>query len=61
MKMHQGVYDTHPETATEFPRGPVIEMDDGKCIFFDLYMEKEAELCLQALSANQLAEQGLPK
>lgn len=49
MKMHPGVYDTNPETASEFPHGPVIELDDGKCIYFDLFMEKEAERCLSAL------------
>ena len=51
MKIHLGVYDTNPETASEFPHGPVIEMNDGKCIYFDLYMEKEAEACFRALSA----------
>lgn len=50
MKIHRGVYDTNPETASEFPHGPIIEMDDGKQIYFDLFMEEEAELCLQALS-----------
>ena len=50
MKMHPGVYDTHPETASEFPHGPVIEMDNGKCIYFDLFMEKEAEACFEVLS-----------
>lgn len=52
MKLQPGVYDTNPETASEFPHGPVIEMDDGKRIYFDLFMEKEAETCMAALQRN---------
>lgn len=50
MKIHPGVYDTNPETASEFPHGPVIEMPDGKRIYFDVWMEKEADACFAALS-----------
>lgn len=54
MKHHPGVYDTSPE-ANEFPHGPVIEMDNGKCIYFDLYMEEESSVCFKALSALEKA------
>lgn len=52
MRINPGIYDTNPDTASEFPHGPVIEMDDGRCIFFDLYMEHEADLCFAALKAH---------
>ena len=52
MKIHPGVYDTNPNTASEFPHGPVIEMDDGRCIYFDLYMEREADVCRRALDQS---------
>lgn len=66
MKIHAGVYDTNPETASEFPHGPVIEMDDGRSIYFDLHMEVEADICLAALGGGtrehfltkRLAERG---
>jgi hypothetical protein len=51
MRIISGVYDTNPETASEFPHGPVIDMGDGRQIFFDLFMEKEAEICFAALQA----------
>jgi hypothetical protein len=50
VKLHNGVYDTNPETASEFPHGPVIEMDDGRCISFDLHMEPQAVTCFGALA-----------
>lgn len=50
MKLHPGVYDQDPATATEFPHGPMIEMDDGRWIYFDLYMESQAETCFAALT-----------
>ena len=53
MILRPGVYDTNPETASEFPHGPIIDLDDGRCIFFDPYMEREAEMCLRALSETQ--------
>lgn len=53
MRLCPGVYDANPETASEFPHGPVIEMDDGKCIFFDLFMEEEAALCYDTLKKDK--------
>jgi hypothetical protein len=49
-KLHPGVYDTNPETASEFPHGPVIYVPKRGSIFFDLYMEPEAEKVMAALS-----------
>lgn len=46
-----GEYRSDTE-ATEFPRGPIIVMPGGSCIYFDLHMEKEAELCLKALTTR---------
>lgn len=52
IKVHTGVYDTNPETAFEFPHGPVIEVN-GSSIYFDLYQEKLAEEVLAALRSAQ--------
>lgn len=48
-----GVYDTNPETASEFPHGPEITTASGQSIaFLPLYSERDA--CLIAAAPELL-------
>lgn len=47
-QVQPGVYDTNPETACEFPRGPEVIATPGTVAYCNLYGEADANLIAAA-------------
>lgn len=43
-----GVYDSNPETATEFPHGPEVTVGDGTVAYCQMYGEADAHMIAAA-------------